>query len=68
MAEGAPRKKVNTYVINSIPRPICNVQFKVLPFYRNIYKITVEPVAIYCVPTYKPGLNEAKGTDLIKKK
>jgi len=67
MAEEEPRKKVNTYIINTIPKPKCNVQFKLLPFYKRVYEMMVQPEAIYYVPTYKPGLNQPQGTNLIKK-
>ncbi|XP_016658653.1 E3 SUMO-protein ligase pli1 [Acyrthosiphon pisum] len=58
MAEEEPRKKINTYVINQIPRPTCDVEFIPLPFYNTIYTIMVKPVAIYYAPAYKPGLEQ----------
>jgi len=68
MAEVEPhRKKVNSYIINAIPRPICNVEFKLMPFYISAYEM-VRPMAIYFVPTIKPGSKQSQGTDLIKKK
>lgn len=61
MAEEERDITINCYIINSIPRPICNVKFQPLPFYRNVYKV-LQPMAIYCVPTVKPSLKNPKGT------
>lgn len=67
MTEEQPRKKVNCYIINSTPRPICNVEFQQQPFYKSIYNLT-KPVAIYCVTKIKHDLEQTKGTNLKKKK
>lgn len=45
---------------------ICNVVFKVLPFYRILCKIK-QPVAICCVPPVQSDLAQTQGTDRIKK-
>jgi len=63
MAE-EPRKKVNFYIVNLIPRPICNVKFQVRQFYQKVQTI-LEPVAIYCIPKIKPDLEQLQG--IIKK-
>lgn len=65
--EEQSRKKVNCYIINSSPRPICNVEFQQQPFYKILYNLT-KPVAIYCVTKIRHGLEQTKGINLIKKK
>lgn len=64
--EVTPRKKVEFYIINHIPRPVCNVVFKNLQFYRHVQEIVQHPVAIYCFPSYQPHVAQPEGTDLIK--
>ncbi|XP_060859162.1 uncharacterized protein LOC132936446 [Metopolophium dirhodum] len=66
MAEEEPRKKVNTYIINTIPKPKYNVQFKLLPFYKYVYKFMAQPEAIYCIPIYKPGLKQPQEHTIIE--
>ncbi|XP_025198169.1 E3 SUMO-protein ligase SIZ1-like [Melanaphis sacchari] len=51
--QGPSRKDVKVFYMNTVPKPVYEVEFKPLPFYRNVHKIVL-PMAIYCIPKVEP--------------
>jgi len=64
MAQPQTRRCLKIYFITTIPKPICNMEFKSQPFYRLVHKV-IKPMPIYYVSPVERDSAQPRGTDLI---